>query len=149
MLRLERDLNEQPELKEKLDAESKRIAGAGAAQSDGEIFVQAASSLGYTVTLEELERAAAEIEELDPDEMDVAGGREDEKGHDAFCFTAWHCYTAVLHTKASLRNESCWSDYTCFMIRKGFDDEIDIRDYEKQQCGKDHKKQSSWFGRED
>ena len=34
--RLERDLNEQPDLQEKLNAEYKRIAEAGEAQSDSE-----------------------------------------------------------------------------------------------------------------
>ena len=46
MLRMEHDLNEQPELAEKLDAEFKRIAEAGEAQCDGEVMVKAAAVLG-------------------------------------------------------------------------------------------------------
>ena len=38
--RLERELNEQPELKEKMDAEIRRIAEAGEAESDGEAMVK-------------------------------------------------------------------------------------------------------------
>ena len=154
MLRMERDLNEQPELAKKLGAEYKRIYEAGEAQGDGEIMVQAAAALGYTITLEELERAAAEMHELDPAEMDaVAGGfgytKEDEKGHEVFCWTGWHCYTVTMHTEANLKNEHCWSDYTCFMINKGDEDEITLEEYNLQRCGKEYKKQRNWFGKED
>ena len=75
MLRLERDLNEQPELREKLEAETKRIAEAGEAESDGEVMVRATTALGYTITLEELERSAADLEKLDDEELNAAGGR--------------------------------------------------------------------------
>ena len=40
MLRLERDLNEQPELQEKLEEECKRIADAGEAECDDEAMVK-------------------------------------------------------------------------------------------------------------
>ena len=73
--RLERELNEQPELKEKMDAEIRRIAEAGEAESDGEAMVKAAATLGYTITLEELERTAADLEKLDDDELETAGGK--------------------------------------------------------------------------
>ena len=72
MLRLERDMNEQ--LQEKLDTEIKRIAEAGEAQSDGEAMVKAAAALGYTITIEELERSIADLEKLDDDELDASGG---------------------------------------------------------------------------
>ena len=95
MLRLERDLNEQPELREKLEAETKRIAEAGEAESDGEVMVRATTALGYTITLEELERSNADLEKLDDEELNAAGGswsdQKDEKGHDGACLTAWHC----------------------------------------------------------
>ena len=74
LLRMERDLNAQPELRERLDAEIKRIADAGEAACDGEAVVRAAASLGYTVTVEELERAAADLEKLSDDELDASGG---------------------------------------------------------------------------
>ena len=74
MQRLERDLNEQAKLREKLDVEIKRIADAGEAENDGEAMVKAAAALGYTITIEELERATADLEKLDDDELDAAGG---------------------------------------------------------------------------
>jgi len=47
MLRMERDLNGNPELLEKLDAEIRRIAEAGEAKCDGEALLKAAAALGY------------------------------------------------------------------------------------------------------
>lgn len=118
MLRLERDLNEQPELREKLEAETKRIAEAGEAESDGEVMVRATTALGYTITLEELERSNADLEKLDDEELNAAGGswsdQKDEKGHDGACLTAWHCYAATLHTETESKSVSCWKNYLCF-----------------------------------
>ena len=74
ILRMKHDMNEQPELKEKLEAEIKRILEAGEVENDGEAMVKAAAARGYTITLEELERAAADLEELDDDELEAAGG---------------------------------------------------------------------------
>ncbi|MBR3017813.1 MAG: hypothetical protein IKH57_12200 [Clostridia bacterium] len=118
MLRLERDLNEHPELREKLEAETKRIAEAGEAESDGEVMVKATTALGYTITLEELERSNADLEKLDDEELNAAGGswsdQEDEKGHDGACLTAWHCYVATLHSDTESTVVSCWKNYLCF-----------------------------------
>ena len=104
--RLERDLNEQAELREKLDAEIKRIAGAGVAQCDG---------LGYAITIEELERAAADLEKLDDDELDAAaGGAQDEK-HTNWCIKSWYCFAALRHTNTESKDVACWSDYVCIV----------------------------------
>ena len=82
--------------------------------------MRAAAALGYTLTLEELERSVAEMQELDPDELFTAAGGNatdekatDEKGHDAACITAWHCFIVTLHTEAKEKRVACWSDYTC------------------------------------
>ncbi len=69
MLRMKLDMNEQPERKEKLEAEIKRILESGEVENDGEAMVKAAAARGYTITLEELEHAAADLEELDDDEV--------------------------------------------------------------------------------
>ena len=84
--RLERDLKEQPELQEKLDAECRHVFEAGEAQSDGEAMVKAAAALGYTITPEELDRSAVDLEKLDDDELDAAGGG-DSGGCDWFFFS--------------------------------------------------------------
>ena len=75
MLHLEHDMSEKPELREKLEAEIKRITEAGEAENDGETLAKAAAALGYTITPEELERFNADFEKLDDEELDtVAGG---------------------------------------------------------------------------
>ena len=118
--RLERDLNERPELKEKLDAEFKRIAEAKEAKNDGEAMVKAAASLGYTITVEELDRAAADLEKLDDDELEAAGGDKmmDEEGRDGTCTLSWHCFTVLKHTEVKATNVACWEDYTCAAVYK-------------------------------
>ena len=123
MLRLERDMNGDPELREKLDAEIRRIVEAKEAESDGEAMAKAAAALGYTVTPEELERSAAELEAVDDNDLDtVAGGLaldeadEDENGHDLWCVTAWHCYTVTIHSMTEDRNAACFRDYMCRVL---------------------------------
>ena len=133
MIRMEADMTASEELRGKLDTAMKRIAEAGEAKSDGEIFEKAAAELGYHITAAELERLSAEDEAVSPDELDqVAGGvvylpskggdngKEDSDGHATFCMAAWHCYTAMIHTKANQGNERvrCWEDYNCIMVNK-------------------------------
>lgn len=74
MLRMQSDMNGQPELKEKLELEIKRILEVGEAENDGEAMVKAASALGYTITLEEMERFTADSEQLDVNELDAVSG---------------------------------------------------------------------------
>ena len=120
MARMEADLAASEALREKFNAVMKRIAEAGEAKSDGELFEKACAELGYQITAAELERLSAENEEISPDEMEqTAGGKtEDSDGHDEWCLTAWHCYTVTLHTKANKGNEkvACWSDYLCALV---------------------------------
>ena len=119
MMRMETDLAASETLREKYEATMKRIAEAGEAKSDGEVFEKAAAELGYQVTAAELERLSAENEEISPDEMkQAAGGKEDSDGHDEFCVTLWHCFTITCHTKANKSNEdvACWSDYNCVVL---------------------------------
>ena len=125
MVRMEADLKASEALREKYEAALKRIAEAGEAKSDGELFEKACAELGYQITAAELERVSAENEEISPDEMEqAAGGKnttlsgEDGDGHDNLCFTAWHCFTITCHTKANEGNENvaCWWDYKCQMI---------------------------------
>ncbi|MBR5162867.1 MAG: hypothetical protein IKW79_02465 [Schwartzia sp.] len=116
--RFERDLNESAELREKLEAEFKRVATAKDAESDGEAMVKAAAALGYAVTLEDLERAVAELEAVDDDELDsVAGGDDngvfDEHGHEWWCLGNWHCCLVTRHTETESKRVFCFNDYRC------------------------------------
>lgn len=126
MLRMQSDMNGQPELKEKLELEIKRILEVGEAASDGEAMVKAAAALGYTITPEELERTTADLEELDYDELEeVSGGnaftrkkKEDEYGHTEGCVVTWHCFAAFLHTETKSTDVACWKDHRCAMVNK-------------------------------
>lgn len=128
MLRLERELNGQPELREKLNAEMKRIAEAGEAVCDGVAMVKAAAALGYDVTLEELERAAADLEKLDDSELEAAGGKaansdkrkivKDGQGHETWCLGNWHCYAVMLHAETDSEEAACWKNYDCLFVQK-------------------------------
>ena len=68
--RMERDLSGQPELREKLDAEIKRIADAGEAACNEEAVAKAATTRGYKITPEELKRAVADSKELSESDME-------------------------------------------------------------------------------
>ena len=73
--RMERDLSEQPELREKLYADIKRITDTGEAACDGEAVAKAAASLGYKITPEELKRAVADSGELSESDLEqISGG---------------------------------------------------------------------------
>ena len=75
ILAFEAALKENKELREKYEAAQKRIIENKEAESDGEVLVKAAAEVGFTLTLEELERAMAQYQELNDEELeDVAGG---------------------------------------------------------------------------
>ncbi len=79
-------------------------------------MAKAASALGYTISAEDLERAVADMEMVDDDELDnVGGGKngEDEYGRTLWCVMTWHCYTAFMHTETARKRASCFSDYLC------------------------------------
>ena len=136
MMRLEHDMNEQPELQKKLDTEFRRIAESGNVENDGEAMVKAAAILGYTITTEEIERTTADLEKLDDDELEIAGGADgrlpmnrepsdkdpkktkDEYGRDLWCLAGWHCYTITKHSDTKNKKASCWSNSMCIVISK-------------------------------
>ena len=91
LLRMERDMNEHPELREKPDAEIKGIIEAKEAESDGELMVMAAA-LGCTITIGEMERAIADPEKPDDEAPETAGGETTPTGtYDNYnCMCLWH-----------------------------------------------------------
>ncbi len=114
--------------------------------SELELISKTAKELGYDMPVELLEKKTAETQELDEEELkQVAGGSgiedaeqeymetvidiitgncrnnaiaTDEYNHNANCVTAWHCYTATLHTGTNSEKVSCWKNYKCFVINK-------------------------------
>ena len=140
-IRLDSDLKENAQLREKIEAAVQETIKSGECKSDGEAMEKALKSLGYDIPKAELERMQAESQQMSLEEMEnVAGGTQyekewgelcnsdywcmvlwdtkdqDEKGHNSWCVTAWHCDMATLHTETDSKEVSCWSNYTCKLI---------------------------------
>ncbi|MGN0693047.1 MAG: Nif11-like leader peptide family RiPP precursor [Oscillospiraceae bacterium] len=120
LTRMEEALRNDEALRKKFDEAITRIAESGEAKNDGEIMVKAAAELGYSITIEDLERAKAAAEELSDEEIEkISGGWDkgtldiDDKGHNNWCLTVWHCCTITLHTETTTHREACLLDYWC------------------------------------
>lgn len=100
------------------------------AENDGEAIQEAAAALGYEISLEELEQAWADSQELDDAELDAVAGGQDEHDdvcwYDYYCFGAWRhddvpdehhprCWTDFTMT----HTEACWKDYRCNIWNAG------------------------------
>ena len=85
--KFEKALRESGELRRRLAEELKKIAGEGSASNDAEAM------------------AAAEAQELDPEEMELAAG--------GWCFADYDCYTAWNHDTPDQKGTACFSDYEC------------------------------------
>ena len=104
----EKALREREELRKKFDAEFKRIAEEKSAESDAEAIAKAAQALGYDFTVADMEKAQAEIQELDPEEMGKAAG--------GWCFADYDCYTAWNHDSPDQPGSACLKDYDCISV---------------------------------
>ena len=125
MMRLDRDLKDNPELEKKFIEAMKEATGSGTYKNDTEVIIQVAKSFGYEISMAEMERSIAAIEEVDPEEMEqVSGGDsdcdalwttvgEDEYGHNYWCVTMWHCEMITMHTSTDRDNVYCFHNYLC------------------------------------
>ena len=118
MKRLEADMASDKELNEKFYKNVDSTAGEKTAQSDGELFAKAAAKLGYNITAADFEKLDAEREEVSADDLEqvAGGGSEDDKGHDNWCVTLWHCFTVTAHTSTETKSVACWKDYGCYIV---------------------------------
>ena len=133
MQRLETDMSNSAELRERFQAALERIIAEGKAASDGEVMAQAAAEFGYQITVADLERALAEQEQFSPEELAMVSGgigdKQDSDGHDAWCLTIWNCFTVTLHNLSAKEpenlkvhafyNSACWSNYRCIAFHYG------------------------------
>lgn len=110
--KFEKALREDEELRAKFAAEFKRIAEEKSAGSDGEAYVKAAKALGVDLSLADVEKASAEIQELDPEEMEKAAGGY-EKG---WCIDVFGCYLLNRHDTPNSEGYPCLADYDCITI---------------------------------
>ena len=103
--KFEKDMRGNEELRKKLFEELKKIAEEKSAESDAEAMAKAARALGYDFTVADMEKAHAETQELDPEEMEQAAG--------GWCFADYDCYTAWNHDTPDQEGSACFSDYEC------------------------------------
>ena len=113
-------LHESKELQEKFVAAQKRIVENKEASSDSEVLVKAAAELGFTLAMEELERVAAQAEELNDEELkQVSGGfsgGDYAPDNYATCLGAYYCHYVWAHDEDGILNRACWNDYICNII---------------------------------
>ena len=103
--KFEKALQESPELQVRLAEGLKKIAEEKSAANDAEAMAKAAQALGYDFTVADMEKAHAETQELDVEEMEQAAG--------GWCFADYDCYTAWNHDTPDQKGTACISDYEC------------------------------------
>ena len=103
--KLEIALKENKELAAKFEAEILRIAKEKDAANDGEAVVKAAKAVGFDISIADLEKAQAETQELDPEEIESSAG--------GWCWADYDCYTAFFHDTPNEEGNACWWDYDC------------------------------------
>ena len=106
--KFEADLRGNEELQEKLYEELVKIAKEKSAETDAEAMAKAAQTLGYDFTVADMEKAHAETQELDPEEMEQAAG--------GWCFADYDCYTAWNHDSPDQPGSACLKDYDCVSV---------------------------------
>lgn len=124
MIRMKEALSGDEALMKKYEETVNRILSSGEAANDGEVIVKAAAELGFDISIEDLERAIAEQEQLSDNDLENiagGGGLTDEYGHDDFCVTIWHCYVVTAHTETNTKitdshKEACLVNFGCYGI---------------------------------
>ncbi len=99
LVRLEHDMRSDETLAKRLEEAAAAYAG-----SDAEILAAAAAELGYQVDVAELERASAQSEEIDLDELaHVAGGTTDITTYPKNCIMTYLCDSLLVVPKGCSR----------------------------------------------
>ena len=107
--KFEQAIREDRELAHAFEEELKRITEEKSANSDTEAIVKAANALGFDFTLADVEKAQAETQELDPDELSqTAGG--------SWCVVDFACFTALRHDTPDTPANACLKDYLCITV---------------------------------
>ena len=113
-------LRESKELQAKFAAAQKRIVENKEASSDGEVLVKAAAEIGFTLSMAELERATAQMQEINDEELkQVSGGfsgGDYAPDNYATCLGAYYCHYVWAHDEDGFKNRACWNDYICNII---------------------------------
>ena len=111
--KFEKDLRGNEKLQKKLFEELAKIAKEKSVESDAEAMAKAAQTLGYDFTVADMEKAQAEIQELDPEEMGKAAGGWTEG---SWCFADYACYTAWNHDSPDEEGFACFTNHNCLIL---------------------------------
>lgn len=113
--KLEQALRADKNLADQFTAQLKQIGEEQSAQNDAEAYAKAANALGFELTAADLEKAAAEAQQLDMEEVDSLSGGV---GEEEWCLFDYACYATWKHPKHKDGDlEPCWSDYGCITVR--------------------------------
>ena len=128
MLFRSKALRESEELQGRLAEELKRIAEEKSVENDAEAMAKAARALGYDFTVADMEKAHAEAQELDAEEMEHAAG--------GWCWADYDCYTAWHHDTPDQQGSACFADYDCVTIYHNSKLEEGLKDEKFKNDGK-------------
>ena len=112
--------NSKPETNiDKIDNLKKQVQADAKTLNDIEAYVKAAKALGVDLSLAEVEKASAETQELDPEEMGKAAGGVDGDGKQddvGWCISLYACFTIHHHDTPDREGYPCFADYDCITI---------------------------------
>ena len=108
--KFEQALQEDKELAKKFADEMRRIVEEKSAGNDAEAIAKAARALGFELTASDLEKAQAESQEIDPEELDLTAG--------GWCWGSYDCYTAFHHDTPNEEGTDCFKDHDCALAFK-------------------------------
>ena len=117
--KFEKALREDEDLRARFAAEFKRISEEKSAGNDCEAYVKAAKALGFDLSLADVEKAVAEAQELDVEELGKAVGGVDKDGKKddvGWCIDSWACFTLNHHDTPDREGYPCFADYDCITI---------------------------------
>lgn len=121
ILAFEAAMRENEELLQKFVAAQKRIVENKEAANDGELMVKAAAEVGFTLTIEELERFMAQSQEVDEEELATISGGSETEQRDGECWKDYYCHWILKFTNDDETYHACFHDYQCILIYHGLD----------------------------
>ena len=113
--KFEQALRENKELAEQFAGELKRITEERSAGNDAEAMAKAAQALGFDLTAADFEKASAETQEIDPEELQQTAG--------GFCWGDYDCYTIYHHDTPDDDKTACLFNHSCIIIAYEYNEE--------------------------
>ena len=120
-------LDRDKELRDRFEAEMKRIMEGGEATSPSDLVVKAAKAVGYDFTRIAYEKYLAARENLSEEALKAVTGGSDSKTE--WCVADYACYTLYNHDTPNTPGTPCLADYSC--IQLNMDNKMP---YPGQQC---------------